>query len=266
MCAAGRPDRRGGFARGPRRCRCWRRGGTRRSRRPRCARARSFSSRERGGRCAWRGPRRAPSWSRTRPCGWGCCRCALRCADRRACGRARAAIWRSVGSVSWLGSGRAGVEKAGLAQADDQPVAAHLHRDGVGGDLVGELLFQLAMHALQIVLDVRGREHILAHHDVHGKALSWRFTPDLFGGPAGGVGKDAQRVEGRVDGLGDLHLLLLIGLGKGEQDHEEAKEQGDEVGIGDQPAVPADVALRRSRIIAASPSVSLRERSGSRPA
>ena len=65
----------------------------------------------------------------------------------------------------------------------------------------------------------------------------------LLGGLARGVGKDAQGAEGGVDGLGDLHLFFLVGFGEGVEDDEEGEEQGDEVGIGDQPAVVADVAF-----------------------
>jgi hypothetical protein len=74
-------------------------------------------------------------------------------------------------------------------------------------------------------------------------------------GPARGVGKDAQGAECGVDGLGHLHLLFLIGLGEGVEDDEEAEEQGDEVGIGDQPAVRLILLLRRSsRLMPRAPS------------
>ena len=41
--------------------------------------------------------------------------------------------------------------------------------------------------------------------------------------------------------MGDLGLLLLVGFRAGVEDDEEGEEQGDEVGVGDQPAVVVDV-------------------------
>jgi hypothetical protein len=114
---------------------------------------------ERGGRCAWRGPSRAPSWSRTRRCGWECCRCGLRCAGRRACGQAMrrsGAVW----AVFPAGGRGAGVKEAGLAQADHQAVAAHVNGDGVRGHLVGERLLQLAPNADRSALTLAGRAHL----------------------------------------------------------------------------------------------------------
>jgi len=54
--------------------------------------------------------------------------------------------------------------------------------------------------------------------------------------------------------FGYLHLLFLAGLGKGEQHHKKSEQQGDEVGIGDHPAILADDILRRSILMPRSPS------------
>ena len=56
-------------------------------------------------------------------------------------------------------------------------------------------------------------------------------------------GKDADRLKGGLDGVGDLGLLALVGVGAGVENDEEGEEQGDEVGVGDQPAV----VVRRGR-------------------
>jgi hypothetical protein len=149
--------------------------------------------RERSARCGWRGPSRVPSWSRIRRCGWECCRCGLRCADRKGCGRVKprsGAAWESLR----LGRGRSGGEEAGLAQADDQAVAAHLDGDRVRGDLVGKSLLELAADVVKIVFDPGRRQHILAHHDVHGH--------DRLSVPAGWAG--GGWIEGRREASGKM--------------------------------------------------------------
>ena len=84
------------------------------------------------------------------------------------------AICRSVSSVCRLGRGGAGCEKAGLAQANDQAVAAHLDRDGVRGNLVGECLLEFAAEAFEIVFDPGRSKHIFSHGH-HAKFSSIRF-------------------------------------------------------------------------------------------
>ena len=57
-----------------------------------------------------------------------------------------------------------------------------------------------------------------------------------------GVGVEgAERSEGGLHGLGELHLLLLVRLAGGEEDDKEGEEERDEVGVGDQPALVVDV-------------------------
>src|ERR1039458_32684 len=50
-------------------------------------------------------------------------------------------------------------------------------------------------------------------------------------------------MECAVDGLRHLHLLFLIGLGEGVEHYENGEQQGDEIGIGDHPAILAGEVL-----------------------
>ena len=53
--------------------------------------------------------------------------------------------------------------------------------------------------------------------------------------------EDAVVIEGGLHGELQLDDLLFVGLAGGEEDDEEGEEQGDEVGVGDQPALVIDV-------------------------
>jgi hypothetical protein len=50
-------------------------------------------------------------------------------------------------------------------------------------------------------------------------------------------GKDAESLESRLDGMSDLGLFALVGSRAGIEHDEESEEQGDEVGVRDEPAV-----------------------------
>src|SRR5205809_1047678 len=53
--------------------------------------------------------------------------------------------------------------------------------------------------------------------------------------------EDAERREGGLHGLGDLALLLFVGLAGSEEDDEEGEEQRDEIGVRDEPALVVDM-------------------------
>ncbi len=73
-------------------------------------------------------------------------------------------------------------------------------------------------------------------------------------------------IESRVDGCRDLLLLFLIGLGEGVQDHKKCKQQGNEIGIGDQPSIVSCPAAPLRVSCRALPACRVRRRSESHSA
>ena len=51
----------------------------------------------------------------------------------------------------------------------------------------------------------------------------------------------AEGSEGGLHGFGELHLLLLVCLARGEEDDKKSEEERDEVSVGDQPSLVVDV-------------------------
>jgi hypothetical protein len=140
-----------------------------------------------------------------------------------------------------VGKRRSAVVETGFAEGDDKAIAPEPQGSRMGGELRREHAGELALEAAEILLDLGRCGEIVAEGDADGGRRSVRIIGrgGVIRGRCGG--KESQRLKGGLDGVGDLDLLLLVGTRTGLEYDEEGKEQGDEVRVGNQPAVAMDV-------------------------
>src|SRR5579859_139669 len=144
---------------------------------------------------------------------------------------------------------RAGAEKSRFAETDHQAILAHLDRDCMLRNLVGEHLLHISLNPFQVFLYLRRRQHLLAHHDIHGRdGFILTDCRNIFqvDRPPRGIGKNPEQIESRIDGLRYLMLLLLVGLGGGIEHYEERKQQRNEIRVRNQPSIVTVTAVAPS--------------------
>ena len=139
--------------------------------------------------------------------------------------------------------GLSAIEETKFPEADDKALGRNLQVHLMIGELFAhgglELLFELdhvsgragccRVVRVFIVIDARGICVL-----VRGEAGIGATAAALVG-PEG-----AEGLKAVVDGPGELSDCLVVAIGRGKQDDEKGKEQGDEVRVGEQPPIVVD--------------------------
>src|SRR5882724_7920488 len=143
------------------------------------------------------------------------------------------------------------VEKSDLTQADHQTLGSDAHLDFMLTDFIPESRFELAPEFVDIN-SVAGSPGILVgsagyfdnpdgrlHEIGTGRAGASRDA-DAF---SRGTGEHTQLLKCSFDRGCHLGSLFLVGLGGSVQNYKEGKQKGDEISVGNKPALVVGVRL-----------------------